>query len=224
MATGPQFSFASVEAALIACYRVAPADRGRFNARLGHAQKAGLFDVRPGKGTRLTYGRDELHKLVLLCEMSELGIAPAVQLGLIAALWEQRLREIFKRAEAAAMHPPGGHDIIVILVGASMMIEGWAGAAAERQSLPPRSAPHSPGTGVCAATIMLCCRARLMTNLSSRLRVFHNALADVHFKFEQPPIETDCGAKAASCAKSSAPSATCGPPDRREAMRFEDEA
>ena len=128
MATGPQFSFASVEAALIACYRVAPADQARFNARLTHAQKAGLFDVRPGKGTRLAYGPDELHKLVLICELSELGIAPAVQLGLIAALWDQRLREIFKSAESAAMHPPGGHDIIVILFGASLMVEGWAGA------------------------------------------------------------------------------------------------
>lgn len=191
MATGPQFSFASVEAALIACYRVAPADRGRFNARLGHAQKAGLFDVRPGKGTRLTYGRDELHKLVLLCEMSELGIAPAVQLGLIAALWEQRLREIFKRAEAAAMHPPGGHDIIVILVGASMMIEGWAGALPNVNHCRLDQLPTRLELALRGDDHALLPRA-LMTNLSSRLRVFHNALADVHFKFEQPPIETDC--------------------------------
>ena len=190
MATVPPFSFASVEAALIASYRVPPADQGRFRARLTHAQKAGLFGVHPGKGTRLSYGPTELHKLLLICELSEMGVAPAVQLGLIAALWEQRLREIFKRAEAAATHPPGGHDIIVILFGASMMIEGWAGAVpnvnhCRLDQLARRLDLAMRGDGAVLPARVL------MTNLSAKLRNFHECLAGVHLKFEQPPIEAD---------------------------------
>ena len=190
MATEPQFSFASVEAALIATYRVAPAGQGRFSARLGHAQKAGLFGVRPGKGTRLTYGPDELHKLVLVCEMSEWGVAPAAQLQLIDALWENRLRAIFMAAEKAAMRPAGGSDVIVILAGVSLMVEGWVSATpnvnfcrfdqlASRLDLAMRGDDHA-----------LPPRA-LLSNLTFRLRSFHSALADAHLKFQQPPIETD---------------------------------
>jgi hypothetical protein len=190
VATGLPFSFASVEAALLANYRVAPADQARFRARLTHAQKAGLFDIRPGKGMRLVYGPSELHKLVLICELSELGIAPAIQLELVDAFWEKRLQEIFKRAEAAAMHPPGGHDLILMLIGASLMVEGWGGAVpnvnhcrldqlarrldfamrGDDDALPPRA---------------------LVTNLTSALRRFHQNLTAVHLKFEQPPIEAD---------------------------------
>lgn len=189
MAAGPQFSFAGVEAALIAAYGVAPADQARFRARLTHAQKSGALGVNPGKGRRVAYGPDELHKLVLICELSELGVSPAVQLELIGALWEKRLQAIFKLA-ASAMGPPGPRDVIVTLLGASLMVEGWAGAVpnvnhcrldqlASRMDLAMRGDDHA-----------LPPRA-LVTNLTARLRAFHNALAEVHLKFEQPPIETD---------------------------------
>jgi hypothetical protein len=190
VASGPQFSFASVEAALIAAYGVPPADQARFRSRLTHAQKSGVLGINPGKGRHLTYGPPEMHKLVLICELCELGLSPALQVEVIGELWEKRWREIFKRAEAAAMHAPGGHDIVVIVIGASLMVEGWAGAVPNVNYCRRDELARRMDLAMRGDDDALPPRA-LMTNLTARLRAFHNALAAVHLKFEQPPIETD---------------------------------
>jgi hypothetical protein len=186
---GPPFSYATVEAALIAAYHVAPTDQQKFRARITRAQKDGLFGVHPGKGARLAYGPDEMHKLVLVCELAELGLSPSVQLGLIISLWEQRFFEIFKRAEAAAMHPPGGHDVVVILLGASLMVEGWANAVPNVNYVRLDQLARRLDLAMRDDDALL--PRALMTNLTARLRAFHNALTKVHSTFEQPPaIET----------------------------------
>ena len=190
MATGPQFSFAAVEAALIAAYGVLPTDRPKFRARLTHAQKAGLFGVRPGKGTRLAYGPAEMNKLILICELSELGSSPAIQIELIGALWEKRLQAIFKLAAAAMNDPPGPRDIIMILFGASLMLGGWTGAVPNVNHCRLDQLASRLDLAMRGDHDALMPRA-LMTNLTAQLRRFHNALADAHLKFEQPPIETD---------------------------------
>jgi hypothetical protein len=188
VATGPKFSFASVEAALIATYRVAPADQARFRARVTHAQGSGLFNVRPGKGVRLTYGPDELHKLVLICELSELGLPPAVQLELIGTLWERRLQPIFRLAEAAASRPPGSNDVIVILFGVSLMVGAWGDAVPNVNHCSLDQLAGRLALAMRGDDAALPARA-LAVNLSARLRNFHACLATVHLKFEQPPIE-----------------------------------
>jgi hypothetical protein len=190
VATAPKFSFASVEAALMASYRVAPADQARFRARLTHAQRGGLFDVRPGKGTRLVYGPDELHKLLLICELSELGLPPAVQLELVAALWERRFQGIFRSAETAAMHPPGRHDIVLLLIGPSLMIGGWADSVPNVNHCRLDQIAQLLDLAMRGDDAALPARV-MMANISARLRNFHTCLADVHLKFEQPPIEAD---------------------------------
>jgi hypothetical protein len=185
----PQFYFASVEAALVRAYRVAPTDQARFRARLTFLQRSGLFGAdRPGKGTRQTYGPDHLHRLVFCCELAELGVSPAVQLRLVEELWNPRIRRIFEVAEA---RPTRKDDTVLLMIGVSLMVKAWTGAVpnvqacslrelADRLTLGMQEPPSDDDS----------LDPRVMAvNLTARLRRFHGALAAVQFKFKQPPIE-----------------------------------
>jgi hypothetical protein len=194
-----RFSFASVEAALVSTYRIAPVDRGRFRARLTFLQRGGLFGAehRPGKGTRLTYEVDQLRRTIFCLELAELGIGPAVQLKLVADFWESRIRPIFTKAEAAAERPSrdgkdeSGRDVILFMTGVALMAGAWAGVVPNINHTTLSELP---------ATMALAMRPLgkddpllprvLAVNLTARLRRFHDALVDVHLKFKQPPIKT----------------------------------
>ena len=187
-----EYSFASVEAALVRAYRVAEADQGRFRARLTFLQKHGLFGTdRPGKGTRQSYGPDHLHRLVFCLELAELGATPAVQLKLVAELWDRRIRRIFQEADALSIRPASGDDVVLLMVGVSLMVEAWTGAVpnvqhcrlrelADRQRLAMQGADDAEGALP---------PRMLAVNLTARLRRFHSSLADVHLKHEQPPVQ-----------------------------------
>jgi hypothetical protein len=193
-----RFSFASLEAAFIRTYGIAPADQARFRARLTFLQRGGLFGARnrPGKGTRLGYDIDMMRRVLFCVELAELGIAPSEQLKLVAELWDKRICEIFNEAETANRH--GGDDIVLLMTGVSLMVEAaWGGAVPNINSTTLSKLP---------AKMALAMRPRskddpllprlLAVNLSARLRRFHDALADVHLKFEQPPIQAQTAPRA----------------------------
>src|SRR5215208_5467710 len=100
-------TYGPIEAALVRTYGIPDKAVGAFRGRLGNLQKQGLFGPanRPGRGSALRYGPDQMHRLIFACEMFEFGVSPAKVLTLIE-LWENGLRRIFERADKAAQHDP----------------------------------------------------------------------------------------------------------------------
>jgi hypothetical protein len=139
-----------------------------------------------------------LHRFVFCLELAELGAPPAVQLRLVAELWDRRVQRIFQDAEAPVVRPPSGDDIVLLMVGTSLMIEAWAGAVPNVQHCPLRKLVDRVQIALEGSDDPddeLPPRV-LAVNLTARLRRFHSALAAVHFKFPQPPIPaTDSAAK-----------------------------
>src|SRR5262249_55989521 len=129
-------SYSVVEGGLVGAYNVPMKALGAFRGRLGHLQRRGLFGARhmPGRGVALTYRPDQLHRLIFACEGLEFGFSPGVILDLVESLWERRLREIFQRAEQAAMTDPGpngentGGDIIMHMGGVRLLTDAWSNA------------------------------------------------------------------------------------------------
>jgi hypothetical protein len=183
--------YSVVEGALIGAYNVPAKALGAFRGRLGHLQRRGLFGGRhrPGRGVALTYRPDQLHRLIFACEALEFGFSPALILDLVKTLWVRKephrgLRDIFQRAEQAAMIDPAngentGRDIIMHMGGVRLLTDPWSNAvpnvnSCELHRLPDHMAmwmrmmPDDPA-GVPPRA--------LVVNLSMRLRAFHAALA-----------------------------------------------
>jgi len=171
---------------LIAAYEIAPADQARFRARLTFLQRGGLFGAerRPGKGTRLIYQPHMLHRLIFCLELAELGVGPAVQLRLVDELWDKRIRNIFSRADKAVVPD----DVVLLMTSVSLMVAGWAGAVPDVNACTLSELAGKITLAMHGENRALLPRL-LAVNLSARLRRFHDALNDVHLKFEQPPIE-----------------------------------
>jgi hypothetical protein len=185
-----EISKAPVEAALVRAYGVAPDDLTAFRGRLAMLQKGNLFgaDQRPGKGHKVTYRPDHLHRLIFCCELAELGVAPRGQLKLVAEFWDSRIRPIFAEAgtidrlNAAA----GDNDIALLLTGVSLMAGAWAGGTVPNINSCP--------LGKLADNLKLAIRPNsendpllpraLVVNLTARLRKFHSLLADAHHLHE----------------------------------------
>lgn len=189
----PRFEapYSLVEGALIGAYNVPAKALGAFRGRLGHLQRRGLFGPRhrPGRGVALTYRPDQLHRLIFACEALEFGFSPALILDLVKTLWVRKkphrgLRDIFERAEQAAMIDPAygentDQDIIMHMGGVRLLTDAWSNAVpnvnfCELHRLPDhmkmwmRMTPDDPA-GVPPRA--------LVVNLSMRLRAFHAALA-----------------------------------------------
>jgi hypothetical protein len=171
-------SYGKVERALVRVHGIAPDDVSRFRSRFGALQKAGMLGPKnqPGKGTKLVYTPDLIHRAVLAIELSQLGVAPAVILRLIKRFWDTRLRPIFAEAEREVMRPTPGGDIVLILAGVNLVSEG------------DRAVPninHAPLRKLSARMDFALSGDKLparvlATNLTAILRSFHQALADVH--------------------------------------------
>jgi hypothetical protein len=175
--------FGAVEAALVQAYRIPAKAQGAFRSRLGALQKQGLFGVKnqPGKGVALRYGPDQFHRLILVCELFEFGIAPSVVLTLVKSLWERRLRKIFKDAEDAVMkhEDAGPDDVILHIGGVHLMGDGWSDAVPNINACPLGKLPDHMAMWMSMRPddpSGLPSRA-LVTNLSMRLRAFHTALS-----------------------------------------------
>jgi hypothetical protein len=173
-------SYGHVEAALVQTYRVPNKAVAAFRGRLGNLQKQGLLGAKnmPGRGAPLRYGPDQFHRLVLALELSELGVSPATILSLIEWMWDRTLAPIFKKAERAAERDAGPGDVILNMGGVKLMTDAWSDAVPNVNSCTLADLPkHMEGW---MHADRLPARA-LVVNLSSRLRQFHAALADLHF-------------------------------------------
>jgi hypothetical protein len=182
-------SYGTVERALWAAYSVPETARASFRARLGHAQKAGIFGLekQPGRGKTLPYDPDMVHRLQFYCEMAEFGVTPAEVLDLIEEAWDGKIRRIFDEAERTLIHcEPGLDDVIMHLGGVHMLADGWAHTVPNVNWCPLRELPRfvrmwmemkpeDPYPSNLPPRAMI-------VNLSARLRTFHHAFADSHMR------------------------------------------
>ena len=177
-----QARFAPVEAALVRSYGVPTGAVGAFRAKLTGLQKQGLLgsENMPGKGKALTYGPDQLHRLIFSCELFEFGVAPAVVISLVNDLWEQRLRRIFREAERAAIRDPSLDDIIFYMGGVHLMTVVWEEAIPNVNSCPLRKLPDHMLAWMRMGPAEALPPRALVTNLSMRLRTFHAAFAETY--------------------------------------------
>ena len=171
------FSYAMVESALVELHHIAPDEVAALRSRFGMLQRGGLLGQQPGRGARLQYGPDELHRVVLAFELTQAGTSPATVLKLIQNHW-QRLREICLDAERANVRETPN---IVLLLNSLAAMDG-----------PEQAIPNINHTTMdkLAAALSLAIRgdddqrdppARcLLVNLSAQLRRFHTALANYH--------------------------------------------
>ena len=180
-------SYGPIVKALVEAHHIPREALGAFRGRLGALQKQGLLGPknRPGKGVALRYTPDSLHRMVFACEMLEFGVAPSTVLSIVRDLWEPRLRKIFEAAEAAIAPKAGdpedawSKDIILHMGGIHLMVDGWLDAVPNVNSCPLHKLadqmkmwmsmrPDDP-SGLPPRVIV--------TNLSMRLRAFHDAFA-----------------------------------------------
>jgi hypothetical protein len=185
-----ELGYGAVEGGLVRTYDIPTKARGAFRGRLGNLQKRGLFGGKnmPGKGVALSYGPDQLHRLIFACELFELGVTPADVLRLVKFAWERRLRKIFD--EAAARRHPGLDDVVIHLGGVRLMTSEWSNATTAVPNI--NACPLSKLPEYMKAWMMmgpddpsgLPPRA-LVVNLSARLRSLHAALDEVHARERQ---------------------------------------
>ena len=95
------FSYAMVEAALVELHGIAPDGVPALRSRFGAFQRGGLLGKQPGRGARLQYGPDELHRVVLAFELTQAGMSPTTVLWLVRHYWDKRLRDLCLDAERA---------------------------------------------------------------------------------------------------------------------------
>ncbi len=177
MAVG--FPYKMVEAALVELHDIAPET---LRSRFGAFQRGGLLATQPGRGARLEYGPDELHRAVFAFELSQLGISPTTVLWLVRKFWDKRLREIFSNAERASVNQTP--DVVLFLIGLTAM-DG-----------PEEAVPNINTTTMdrLAETVSLAIRGSdelrdlparaVLVNLSAQLRRFHTALSHYHLRPE----------------------------------------
>ena len=183
--------YSQVERALAASFGIPDAIRKTaFRSWLGSLQKAGLLgaSTRIGKGSPLTYEVDQFRRLILACELAEVGAPPAVILSLIANWWTKKLMPIFAAAERDIMTTgPGPNDVVLILVGLQFRSGALTGAE------------PAPSIGKCTLgqlppTMAMALQDRrdglpprvLAVNLTARLRAFHRGLSAAWLDEEEP--------------------------------------
>jgi hypothetical protein len=182
-APGFTVSYAKVEAALVKMHNIAPDDVSAFRARFGALQRGGLLGAenQPGKGRRLEYGPDQIHRAVLAFELVQAGVVPSIILPLIREYWDNKLRDIFTKADRTVNDE--AKDVVLIMAGVAALSSETPvpninhttmGKISERMTL------ALDGKGLPARA--------LFVNLSAQLRKFHRALTHYHLQPE-PLVE-----------------------------------
>jgi len=171
------FPYKMVEAALVELHGIAPET---LRSRFGAFQRGGLLGKQPGRGARLEYGADELHKVAFAFELVQLGTSPTTVLWLVREFWDKRLREICLKAARASIN--GTPDVVLFFFGLTAM-DG-----------PEEAVPNINHTIMdkLAETLSLAIRGNdelrdlparaVVVNLSAQLRRFHTALSNYHLR------------------------------------------
>jgi hypothetical protein len=186
-----QISYSALEQALAETYGASDhkVRETAFRARINSLQRLGVLgeNVRLGKGQRVAYGIEQMERWLACLELSELGISPTVAGKLVIRYWSKKFAPIFKAAQSTTNHKPGLDDVILYLSAVHLMSGSWSSQ---------RDFPGVPNINHCR----LCelpdhmrawmddpLRSRmLITNLSARLRIFHEALAKTPIKDRDP--------------------------------------
>jgi hypothetical protein len=177
-----KFSYSAVEQALAKTYR-ATDDKVRqraFRARINSFQRLGVLGkkVRVGKGQKVTYSIEQMERWLACLELSELGISPTVAGRLVIAYWAKKFAPIFREAQRTVIREPGLDDVIMYLGGVHLMSGSWS-SERDFPGVPNinhsklRELPNHMRTWMDDPPLS----RMLITNLSARLRQFHEALA-----------------------------------------------
>jgi hypothetical protein len=166
-----------VEAALVELHGIAPET---LRSRFGAFQRGGLLGKQPGRGARLEYRADELHKVAFAFELVQLGTSPTTVLWLVREFWDKRLREICLKAARASINETP--DVVLFFIGLTAM-DG-----------PEEAVPNINHTTMdkLAETLSFAIRGNdklrdlparaIVMNLSAQLRRFHTALSNYHVR------------------------------------------
>jgi hypothetical protein len=168
-----------IEASLVELHKIAPDAVPALRSRFGAFQRGGLLGRQPGRGVRLEYGPDQLHRVVLAFELTQMDISPTIVLWLVREFWDKRLREIFIKAERASQEETP--DVVLILGGLTAM------------EAPEEAVPNVNHTTMdkLSQSLSLAIDGQgrrparaLLVNLSAQLRAFHSALKNYHLRPE----------------------------------------
>ena len=115
-------SYAQVEGALSALFRVPATALGSFRGRVRHLQRIGLVDVAPGKGRRISYTRMQASEWVLALYLADLGVDPVV---IVKSIKQERkkLQECMREATDDAARD--GNEVFLAAQPA-LMSGAWA--------------------------------------------------------------------------------------------------
>jgi hypothetical protein len=175
--TLPQFTAAywQVEHALAATFGVGEKNLAAFRSRFGELQRGGLFGAKnqPGKGKRLVYTPDQFNRLLFAFSLGQFGLTPNVILRLARDYWTSRLEPIFKEAARGMRHDDQAGDVVLVF-SIRLVSEGVATAVPFIASLPLSKLPNRIEIGLQDD------QARLLINVTERLRRFHRHLVEVH--------------------------------------------
>ena len=116
------YTYAQVEGALGALFRVPASAQGSFRGRIRHLQRIGLVDVAPGKGRRISYTHVQANEWMLALLLAELGVDPIV---IVKSLQRERKRLHGWIKEATDDEALGGNDVF-LAARPALMSGAWA--------------------------------------------------------------------------------------------------
>lgn len=174
--------YGPIEDALMAIHRIPGELRSAFRARLAALQREGLLGAKNqvGRGHKLVYGPDELHRLVFASELLEFGVGRSTILSVVEKWWKSRLEKIFADAETAAMGEPGAHDVVLHLAGARLLADALCDTVPNVDSCRLGKLPALMSKWLAPDDAVQMPPRTMIVNLTARLRVFHNTFTDAY--------------------------------------------
>jgi hypothetical protein len=162
-------NYATLENCLMAMHGIDEIERGRFRARITNLMRMHVLGQHshPGKGSRRDYGIYEVHKLIFVMELEEVGMLPRLIVRIVNEMWAP-IGAAF--AESARLGAPTLADILVGLCDVRMMTSEWEGTA-------PFRIETFALAKLLTALDLIGDRRIMLFNVSELLRRFNAALA-----------------------------------------------